>query len=88
MKIKNGFRLRLIMGHQTVIGEGVEQIDFNKLITLNSSAAYLWESLEGKEFDIAVLAALLVDKYGIEDSVAVADAESICSQWLENGLIE
>ena len=32
MKIKDGFRLRDVMGQATVIGEGVEQVNFNKLM--------------------------------------------------------
>ena len=51
MKIIDGFRLRDVMGQATVIGEGVGQVNFNKLVTLNDSAAYLWKSVEGKEFD-------------------------------------
>ena len=56
MRIIEGFRLRNVMGQATIVGEGVGQIDFNKLITLNESAAYLWQSVEGKDFDIATLA--------------------------------
>jgi hypothetical protein len=43
MKIIDGFRLRDVMGQATVIGEGVGQVNFNKLVTLNDSAAYLWK---------------------------------------------
>ena len=39
MKLVEGFRLRDVMGQATVIGEGVEQVNFNKLVTLNESAA-------------------------------------------------
>ena len=83
MKIIDGFRLRDVMGQATVIGEGVNQVDFNKLITLNSSAAYLW-----KEIDTGTLAALLVAEYGIDSSLAEKDAAAIASQWVEAGLVE
>ena len=52
MRIIEGFRLRQVMGQATIIGEGIGQIDFNKLITLNTTAAYLWQSVEGKVFSI------------------------------------
>ena len=48
MKIKEGFVLRTIVGENVVIGEGLAQINFNKMICLNSSAAYLWREVEGK----------------------------------------
>ena len=88
MRIKNGFRLRNVMGHATIIGEGVDQVNFNKLITLNSTAEYLWTSVEGKEFDVQTLADLLTEKYGIEVELAQKDAEAIAKQWNEVGLTE
>lgn len=88
MKIIDGFRLRDVMGQATVIGEGVGQVNFNKLVTLNDSAAYLWKSVEGKEFDAEMLASLLVEKYGISQELAHKDAVAISSQWKEIGLVE
>ena len=43
MKLKKGFVLRDVAGEKIVSAEGLEQMDFNKLITLNPTAAYLWE---------------------------------------------
>ena len=88
MKIIEGFRLREIMGQATVIGEGVNQVDFNKLITLNSTAAYLWKEVEGKEFNQEDLAALLVKEYGIDESLAQKDAASVLDKWIEIGLVK
>lgn len=87
MRIIEGFRLRNVMGQATIVGEGVGQIDFNKLITLNNSAAYLWQSVEGKEFDMQTLANLLVDKYGIDQDTALTDAKAIANKWIEIGVV-
>ena len=88
MKIVNGFRLRDVMGQAAVIGEGVDQVNFNKLITLNSTAAYLWKEVEDKDFDAASLAELLIKEYGIDESLATKDADYILSQWVELGLVK
>ncbi len=88
MRIIEGFRLRNVMGQATIVGEGVEQIDFNKLITLNDSAAYLWQSVEGKDFDIATLATLLMEKYGIDVETASKDATTIANKWVEIGVVK
>jgi hypothetical protein len=88
MKIVEGFRLRDIMGHATVIGEGVGQVNFNKLITLNESAAYLWKEVEGKDFDQATLADLLIKNYNIDEGLAQTDATAILNKWIEIGLVE
>lgn len=88
MKIVDGFRLRDVMGQATVIGEGVNQVNFNKLITLNASAAFLWRQVEGKEFDVETLKDLLVSAYGIDAQLAEKDAEAIANKWVEAGIVK
>lgn len=88
MKIIEGFRLRQVMGQATVIGEGIGQIDFNKLITLNATAAYLWRSVEGKEFSIDDLAGLLAERFRIDPVVAQEDASAIAREWMISGIVQ
>ena len=88
MRTIEGFRLRKVMGESVIIGEGVAQIDFNKLMALNASASYLWQSIEAREFTIDDLATLLIDKYGISTDRAKVDAASIVNEWIHNGLIQ
>ena len=88
MKIIDGFRLREVIGQSIVIGEGVNQVDFNKLVTLNDSATYLWKAVEGKEFEVETLASLLIEKYGIDEELATKDAAALAAQWKETGLVE
>ncbi len=88
MKIKEGFKLRTVGKEYIVSGEGLGQIDFNKLISLNVSAAYLWQAVEGKQFDIQALANLLTDKYSISAQQALSDAADVSKNWLEAGIVE
>lgn len=88
MKIKKGFVLRTLGNEQIVAGEGLEQINFSKLISLNATAAYLWRQVEDKAFDAATLAALLREKYGIDGSTATADSQELIKSWHDAGLIE
>ena len=88
MQIKKGFRLRTVGRENIVTGEGLEQVDFNKLISLNDSAAYLWKEVEGKQFDEEVLASLLVEKYEISEEQAREDATDVIKSWLDVGIIE
>ncbi len=87
MKIIDGFTLRSVAGEMIVSGESIAQINFNKLISLNESAAYLWRSVEGKEFSVAMLAELLVQEYGIDSDRAMVDAKTIAQGWIEVGLV-
>lgn len=88
MKIKDGFILREMCGENIVTAEGIEHINFNKLISLNSSAAYLWENLIGKEFSVEDMATLLVEQYDIDMELALKDSESLSKAWMEAGVTE
>ena len=63
MRTKKGFRLRELGGDYILIGESAELIDFNHIITFNEAAAYLWQNVQGKDFDVETLTQLLLDEY-------------------------
>ena len=71
-----------------VTSEGIEQVNFNKMISMNSTAAFLWESLQGKEFGQKEVKQLLLDEYGIDDAIAERDSVAIVQKWIEAGLVE
>jgi hypothetical protein len=88
MRIKKGFKLREIMGEFAVIGEGLEQVNFNKIISLNSTAVYIWKEIEGRDFDADMVADLLLAKYDVEMERAISDATALVQKLVENGLTE
>ena len=88
MKIKKGFNLRTICGEQIIVAEGIENIDFSKIISLNESSAYLWNAVAGKDFTAEDLAQLLTDRYEVDDATALADAKEISRKWMEVGIVE
>lgn len=71
-----------------VVAEGLGMINFNKMIVLNDTAAYLWESLQGKEFNASTIKDLLLEKYDVAPETALVDAENIIKKWTEAGLTE
>ena len=88
MTIKEGFVLRQMCGENIVAGEGLQHVNFNKLISLNESAAYLWNELQGKEFTQTEMAELLIKRYGIDEQLAMIDSEKLMASWSEIGLTE
>ena len=88
MKIKEGFVLREMCGEHIVAGEGIEHINFNKLISLNSTAAFLWNEVIGKEFTAETMAELLISRYGIDKELALKDSENLITAWIEAGIAE
>lgn len=88
MRIKEGFTLREIIGQFVVIGEGLKQVNFNKMISMNESAAYLWKGVEGKDFTVEDLTKLLTDKYEVSEEQAASDAAAISQKWIDAELID
>jgi len=74
-------------GEHIIIGTGVENIDFSKVISLNESAAWLWREVEGKEFTPESLAALLMQQYNVDETAALADATALANQWVSVGIV-
>ena len=88
MKIRKGFVLREMCGETLVTAEGMDNFDFNKVISLNSSAAWLWKEVEGREFDEGTLAGLRLDRYDVDAGTAARDAAALLQTWKDAGLLE
>ena len=87
MRTKKGFRLRELGGDYILIGESAELIDFNHIITFNEAAAYLWQNVQGKDFDVETLTQLLLDEYDVSEDIACEDAQATMDDWLEIGIV-
>ena len=88
MKTKPGFILREMCGENIITGEGLEHINFNKLISLNSTAAFLWNKVADKEFTAEEMAQHLVEEYQIDMELALKDSEALCQAWINAGVAE
>ena len=88
MKIKKGFVLRTICGQNVISGEGLDQVNFSKLISLNETATFLWKAAQEGDFTEEALVSRLLDEYEVEKEVAQKDIHAMISQWRELGLVE
>ena len=89
MKAKKGFKLRQICGENIIVADGIENIDFSSIISMNESSAYLWQSIQDKEqFSTEELATLLTEQYEVDEATALADSQTLVDQWLKAGIIE
>ena len=88
MKTKKGYRLRTLGKEYILMAEGIEVVDAHQMISMNETAAFLWEAVEGKEFDAETLAQLLVDEYGIGRDTAEKDVAALLQTWEKADIIE
>jgi len=88
MKTKKGFKLRNICGENIIVAEGIENIDFSRIISMNESSAYLWKKAMDKEFSENDLIVWLTEEYDVTESVASSDVKTLVQKWEEAGIIE
>ena len=89
MKIKDGFILREVCGEKVIVGEGIGAIDFGKLLSLNDTAAWIWEEAGRQgDFDAGSLAGALCRFYEVDRETAFNDTKKLLDQWLELGIVE
>lgn len=88
MKTIDGFKLRKLGNEYILVGESMELINFNKMITLNETAAFLWKEAEKGEFDAAKLCKALCAEYDVTPEKAMTDVVATIESWKEAGVIE
>ena len=89
MKAKKGFELQNVCGEYIIVPAGIENVDFSRIISLNPTAAFLWEKVSSlEEFTIETLVEALLEEYEVEEAVAREDCALIIERWTEMELIE
>ena len=89
MKIKKGFVLRTVCGENVIVGEGLDAINFGRMLCLNETAAWLWkQAQESDDFTAESLAQALCGEYDVTPEQALADVKETIDNWIKLGVIE
>ena len=93
MKTIKGFKLRKLGDEYILVGETIELINFNKMITLNETAGFLWQQAEKQtaengSFSADSLGEALLAEYEVSPEQAAKDIKETIASWLEAGIIE
>ena len=89
MKIKKGFVLRKIGNEQVIIGEGIEQVDFNKIVRLNATGVDLWNEMQKGDFTVTTIANFIMANYqNVDEKAATTDAQTFIDRLCQAGLLE
>ena len=88
MKKISGLVLRRLGKEAVIVAESLELVNFDRLVSLNASAAYVWESLPDTSFDIDDITRLLTERYDVDETVAIIDARELADVWLQAGIVE
>ena len=88
MKLKKEYKVRSMAGENVVIMQGAMGSDMTRIISLNNSSLLLWNALQDKEFEVADVANILVENYGIDLATAERDAKAWVEKLHECNLID
>lgn len=88
MRIIEGLKLRPLGKQYLVMAEGQKQVDFNRMVSMNVTAAFLFQEVQDVDFDIATLAQLLVNECGISMEQANHDAALTIEEWQQAGILQ
>ena len=88
MRTKKDLVLRPLGDQFILVAEGNAVADFTQMVSMNASSAYLWDAVEGKDFELATLVDLLVEAYGIPKNQAEHDAAVVLDDWKRIGIME
>ena len=87
MKLRTDLQLRKLGNDYIIIDPGQEMIDMSKVFTLNETAAFLWEELQGKEFTEETVSQILLENYDVQEEIALNDAKKLIQTFVKGGLI-
>ena len=88
MRTKKDLVLRPLGDQFILVAEGNAVADFTKMVSMNTSSAYLWEAVEDTDFELATLVDVLVEAYSISREQAEHDAAAVLDDWKRIGIVE
>ncbi|OOG19697.1 hypothetical protein BWD42_07265 [Sphingobacterium sp. CZ-UAM] len=87
MKLRTDLSLRRFGNGYIIVDPGQGQQDISKIYTFNETAVQVWIELQGKEFNVDSVLAVLLDNYEVEEDVAEEDAVRLVKQFEKQGLL-
>ena len=89
MKLKKGFVVREVCAQKVIVAEGLEAVDFGKLLSLNDSSAFVWQLAEKQgDFTVESLASAFCKEYETDEKTAQNDVKELLEKWQKLGVIE
>jgi hypothetical protein len=88
MRTKKGLELRQINSKSYILESVESGLSLQKMITFNTTAAFLWKSIKDSNFEQEDLASLLQEKYSISTDMAMEDSKFIIQEWIRANIIE
>lgn len=87
MRIKDQISLRKIADEYIMIVGSGDSLDYTQAVSLNDSAAYLIEQVQGRDFSAQDWVELLTERYEVDLKQAAADVEQLIQMLIQAEII-
>ena len=88
MKLNKDLVLREVGGEYMIVNPFSDTVDMTQVYSMNETAAWLWQQMEGKDFTVADMVAVLQEEYEVDEETATADLTELIQQWIAAGLAQ
>lgn len=86
MKVFDGFVLKTIADTNIVVPIGENTVNFNAIVSLNESGAFLWKLLESEQTEEDLVSAMLKE-YAVDEKTVREDIKAFINKLSEANLL-
>lgn len=79
--------MRKVLDENVLMIQGKDAGDMTQVIALNETSLYLWNALQGRDFELDDVTTLLTERYEVDDDVARKDAVQWVNTLMEHRVI-
>ena len=79
--------LRKIGDEYLIVEPGNGTTDLSNVYSLNTTAAWLWNELQGRDFTVEDVANILIEEYRIDPRTAYIDGDKILSSFRSQNMV-
>lgn len=87
MRINDKMKVRDMVGEHIIIMQSNDNVDMTRVMALNETALFLFNELQGRDFEADDAVRLLTDNYEVSDEVARRDVEKILADMKKNNIV-
>lgn len=88
MKIKDGFVVERVGSQYLAVAVGDRADEFNALVRMNETGAFIFGLLEKKDLDEAAIVAAMLDEYEVSEALAEKDVRAFVEKLRKAGLLD
>lgn len=87
MRINDRMKVRDVVGEHIIIMQSTDKVDMTRVMALNETALFLFNELQGRDFEADDAVRLLTDNYEVSEEVARRDVEKILADMKKHNIV-